>query len=440
MHTNHTHVSRPSSWVLALALLITGLTWSFDDASRGHQASAAEACKAKLTPAQLAEARKEARHRKRRIIMNNDGNDLNRSKPDDPVTPERFLATRTTPLLGSQVDAIFYCTGVFNFYSHRTKEAEIQKSPKTGNRFLYKLHELGTDSLQLMVEFGHKHDIEVFWSMRMNDTHDSGRPELLCQWKRDHPEYLVGKKGVKYPYGCNRWSSVDYGRQEVRDKVYRIFAEVCTNYDVDGIEMDFFRHPVLFKPQMRGKPVTQEHCDKLTELVRRLRKMADEVGMRRGRPILIATRVQDSVGYCKAYGIDLVRWLDEDLIDIVTGGGYFKLEPWENLVALGKKHDVPVYACLVTRRIAPRPKQKDRDHMRRRFRGEAYLAWKAGVSGIYTFNQFNPKSPLFRELGDPELLAKLDRIDRTAYVEKTCWSRPERWLKGGSQFVKEPGK
>ncbi len=440
MFTRNPKGPTASCWTVMVAVAVTSTTASLTEPDTRGRVAAAEAGPAKLTPAQHAEARRKARHRKRRIIMNNDGNDLNKAKPDDPVTRERFLAARTTPLLGSQVDAIFYCTGVFNFYSHRTKEAEIQKSPKTGNRFLHKLHELGTDSLQLMVEFGHEHGIEIFWSMRMNDTHDSGRPELLCQWKRDHPEYLVGQKGVKYPYGCNRWSSVDYGRHEVRDKVYRIFTEVCNNYDVDGIEMDFFRHPVLFKPQMTGKPVTQEHCDKLTSLVRRIRKMADEVGMRRGRPILIATRVQDSVGYCKAYGIDLVRWLEEGLIDIVTGGGYYKLEPWENLVALGKKHDVPVYACLVTRRIAPRPKQKDRDHMRKRFRGEAYLAWKAGVSGIYTFNQFNPRSPLFRELGDPELLAKLDRIDRTAYVEKTCWSRPERWLKGGSTFVKAPKK
>ena len=45
------------------------------------------------------------------------------------------------------------------------------------------------------------------------------RPDLFCQWKKDHPEYLVGSKGTKLPYGCNRWSSVDYGLQPVRDQV-----------------------------------------------------------------------------------------------------------------------------------------------------------------------------------------------------------------------------
>ncbi|MBN1341598.1 MAG: family 10 glycosylhydrolase [Phycisphaerae bacterium] len=389
--------------------------------------------------ASLKEARKKARHRRRRIIMNNDGNDLNKAKPEEPKTPELFLSARTTPLLGSQVDSIFYCSGVFNLYSHRSEESELLTSSQERPRYNVDLIKLGTDSVATMVDFGHKHGIEIFWSMRMNDTHDSGRPELLCKWKRDHPEYLVGVKTKKYPYGCNRWSSVDYGVPAVREKVFRILQDVCTRYDVDGIEMDFFRHPVLFKCQMTGGPVTQDQRDEMTALVRRVRRMTEEVGARRGRPVLVAVRIPDSVRYCKALGIDLVRWLEEDLIDIVTGGGYFKLEPWEDLVALGKKYDVPVYACLVTRRIAPPDKYKDGGYMRKVFRGEAMMAWRAGVDGIYLFNQFNPRSELFRELGDPKLLATLDRIDQTAYVEKTLWSRPERWLIGGQGFVKGGG-
>ena len=35
-------------------------------------------------------------------------------------------------------------------------------------------------------------------------------------------------------------------------------------------------------------------------------------------------------------------------------------------------------------------------------RGEALNAWHAGVSGIYTFDRFDPRDPIFREPGsDP---------------------------------------
>jgi hypothetical protein len=259
---------------------------------------------------------------------------------------------------------------------------------------------------------------------------------LMTDWKRQHPEYLVGKQGTKYPYGCNRWSSVDYGMPEVREKVYRILEDVGTRYEVDGLEMDFFRHPVLFRPQMTGEPVTREHCDMMTDLVRRVRAMADEVGRKRGRPLLLAMRGFDSVGFSKALGIDLERWLGEGLIDILSVGGYFKFEPWGDLAALGDKYDVPVYAVFASRRIMDggEPGKKTEIEV---WRGEALNAWKASVDGIYTFNRFNPNDQVFRELGDPELLATLDRVDQESYVAQ-IWSRPDTWLKNGDHFVKKP--
>lgn len=385
-------------------------------------------------------ARKQAARRKRRIIMNNDGNDAWGGARGDPKTPENFLAKRTSPLLGSQVDAIFYCTGVFNVYTHRSRETELRADRDPEKGFVKALHDLGTDPLEVMVKYCREHGLEVFWSMRMNDTHDSGKDSVLCQWKQDHPEYLVGRRDqeVGFPYGCNRWSSVDYGIPEVREKVYRILQDVCTRYDVDGIELDFFRHPVLFRPQMTGQPVTQEHSDLLTELIRRMRAMTESIGRKRNRPMLVAIRVPDSVGYCKAIGIDLVRWLDDDLVDIVVGSDYFKLEPWENLAAFGRKYETPVYACFESRRImnGGRPEETTAIKV---WRGEALNAWKAGVDGIYTFNRFNPNDVIFRELGDPALLETLERVDQTVYVAD-IWSRPETWLKDGDKYVQEPGK
>ncbi|UCH35685.1 MAG: family 10 glycosylhydrolase [Armatimonadota bacterium] len=293
----------------------------------------------------MSDARKQAAHRTRRIIMNNDGNDAWRHQPGEPKTPEHFLSKRTSPLVGSHVDAIFYCTGVFNVYTHHSDETELRAHADRGvDDWAHELIKQGRDSLRVITDFGHEHGMEVFWSMRMNDTHDSGDAALFAEWKTAHPDYLMGKKGDKFPYGGGRWSAVDYAIPEVRDKVFRILHDVCTRYDVDGMELDFFRHPVYFKPQMTGDPVTQEHCDMMTELIARLRAMADEVGTKRGRPLLIAVRVPDSVGYAKAIGLDLIRWLDDGLIDIIVGSGYFHLEPWENLVALGKRCDVPVYA------------------------------------------------------------------------------------------------
>ncbi len=380
----------------------------------------------------MKEARKQAAHRTRRIIVNNDGNDCRGRKPDEPKTAESFLSKRTSPLVGSQVDAIFYCTGVFNSYTHHSDETELRAhGDRYADDWAWELQEIeGRDSLEIMVDFGHRQGWEVLWSMRMNDTHDSADDALLCRWKQDHPDYLMGEKGEKFPYGGQRWSAVNYAIPEVRDKVFRILQDVCTRYDVDGLELDFFRHPVYFEPQMTGDPVTQEHCDMMTALLGRVRAMADEVAEKRGRPVLIAVRVPDSLGYSKAIGLDLERWLEDGLIDIVTGGGYFHLELWENLVALGKQYNVPVYACLSASRIVD-PSYPEKPGTLEVWRGEALRAWEAGVGGIYTFNRFNPNDPIFREIGDPGILRGLDRV-----YEYNPGKAQAAWLKGGEQFIK----
>lgn len=387
----------------------------------------------------ISERRKQAAYRKRRIIINNDGNDFNSNNttPEEPKTPENFLSKRTAPLVNSQVDAIFYCTGTFNYYTHRSKETELKQTKKAASRYVHKLIDYDTDSLEVITKFCHEHDMECFWSMRMNDNHDSIRDSSLSQWKRNHPELLIGRKGDQFPYISHKWSMVDYGKEQVRDKVYRILEDVTVRYDIDGLEYDFFRHPGFFRPQFMGEPVTDEHRGMMTDLLRRVREMADNIGERRGKPILIACRLPDSIEFCRAIGLDLERWLEEDLVDIITGCGYFKLEPWENLVSLGERFNVPVYACLVKRRIID-GKTLDNKTVRKIWRGEALNAWKAGMDGIYIFNQFNPNARIFREVGALQELRSKESIDQTVYVsadKDASYLQPEYWLKDGRSYV-----
>ena len=203
----------------------------------------------------LEAARHEAAWRSRRIIMNNDGNDCVGEIEGESHTVEALLARRTSPLVGSQVDAIFYCTGVFDFYTHRSEESQLRiEAPENRRIWSDELIAQGRDALQIMVDFCREHDLEIFWSMRMNDTHDSSAryAVLMPEWKKEHPDLLMAPESTSFPYGGGRWSAVDYGQAEVREKVFRILRDVVTRYDVDGIELDFFRHPVYFRPAMTG--------------------------------------------------------------------------------------------------------------------------------------------------------------------------------------------
>ncbi len=380
--------------------------------------------------------------------MNTDGGDTHPAPPDAPKTVENFLKWRVGPLVGSQVDTILDCTaGEFFAIDPAREEADLPMGGgPVGEDWVRALTDQGYDGLQLKIDFGHKNGMEVFRSFRMNDTHDAKLTHLLTPWKKNHPDCLVGKPGEQFPYGGGRWSALDYGAAEVREKVFRVIEDTCKRYNVDGIEMDFFRHPHFFKPQMTGDPVTREHCDLMTDLVRRVRKMADEVALRRGHPLLILARVFDSPGYSKASGLDVTRWMEEDLVDMVAGGGYIQLEPWENFAELGRRYDLPVYAAISASRLK-RSRFLDEESLRETggwmtdthplfrpiWRGEAANAWNAGVTGIYTFNLHYPADDLFRQIGSLETLGGLEAV-----YEFNPGIHADYWLKDGSAFIRRP--
>ncbi len=412
---------------LALAILLVAV---------GATCVAAQQSATKPTSlAELKQQRKEAASRKRRVIFNNDGDDViyTKKKP----TAEALLAQRTTPLVGSQVDSVFYSNSLcFGQSLHDSKVMEPFTCTEAmfENNVLPELIARGIDPIQVMVEFGRKHDIEIFWDMRMNDTHDSMiggyGPYLRPKFKLDHPEYLMGVRD-RHPK-CGTWTSVDYGQPEVRALAYRFFEEVCQRFEIDGLEMDFFRHACFFKSVAQGGRASQEELDMMTGLLRRIREMTEREGMRRGRPILIAIRVPDSVEYCKGIGLDVQKWLADDLVDMLIGTGYFQLNRWKYLVELGHRHGVPVYPCLSESRI--RTDTRFKRNSIESYRARAMQAWAAGADGIYLFNYFNPRGPVWRELGDPDALASMDKL----YFVTVRDGSPDRYLANGSRHRHVP--
>jgi hypothetical protein len=368
-------------------------------------ARAAEPGAARDALTQHRERRAEAAQRRRRIIFNNDGDD-HLLAGDASVTA--FLAERTTPLLGSQVDSVFYCTSrPFGMFLHDTKVGDVlrDRAPIVPGRtnIVPDLLAQGTDPLRLMVDYCHRQRLEIFWSMRMNDTHDTphtpAQPHVFfSSFKKEHPDVLFGSPDKPPKYGS--WTAVDYARPEVRDLLVRVFEEVCGGYDVDGVELDFFRHLVLFRSVAEGGLASAAERDMMTDLVRRIRVLTETEGMRRGRPILVAVRVPDSLEYCLGMGVDLERWLTEGLLDILVAGGDFQLNPWEYSTALGARHRVPVY-CDLDPYVRPAAAPRFPRNSVEAYRGRARLAWNAGAAGIYIFNCFNPRDPLWWSIGDP---------------------------------------
>jgi hypothetical protein len=365
--------------------------------------------------AQVREARKEALHKQRRIIFNNDGNEPVYALKE--LSKEALLDERTAPLAGSQVDSLFYCTwsSGFGLFTHATKVGQLftTKEAIFGPNRTSEMIGAGIDPLKVMAEFTAEHQMELFWSFRMNDTHDGSKtdygPIMLRanRLKTEHPDWMIGSEAEKPKFGA--WTAVDYTRPEIRDLAFQYTEEVCRNYDISGVELDFFRHPVFFKrAAMTGTPCNAEESALMTQLMRRIRIMTEEVAQLRGKPILLAVRVPDSTEYAKACGLDVETWLSEGLVDMLMASGYFQLNTWENSASLAHKYGAKAYPSLDESRVRDEKARALRMSVTA-YRGRSAAALAAGMDGVYLFNSFNPRNPIWRELGSKEQLASLDK-------------------------------
>ena len=378
-------------------------------------------------------------NRPRQVLYNTDGCDALYFPAELPATAEALEGCRLVYTRGTRIDTVLYCpiSSGFGHLTCRTKAGDqlLANPAAPGRRNVTReLLAKGTDPLAVALGYCRREQLECFVSLRFNDTHDSlHTPEkpsfLMPPYKLAHPNYLMGTR-ENPPPRCH-WSAVDFTHPEIRRRQAAIVREICTNYDVDGIEYDFMRHMQLLKSVAWDGVASAAELAMMTKFMGELRAITEEIGRRRGRPILVAIRVPDSAGYCRAVGIDLERWLKERLVDIVIGGGYFQLNKWRTTAALVHRHGAKFYASLDESRI------RNPQALKGRGTPEFYYARIAaamadGCDGVYHFNL---------ERGNLNRICKADPL-HTEGLDKLYFAtergsggyRSWHFLKGGARF------
>lgn len=244
--------------------------------------------------------RKELAWRKRRILYNDDADEISRF--DAPWTEQKFLESVIGVVENSQVDTLIWDIGEAG-HSHFNTDApgwapfgdEIERFEWSRNwrikETLRALFDAGVDPPASLLGAARAKGMEFFATIRVNDTHDSFLPNYHCQWKRNNPDKLIGRKPEPYVFdraGAS-WSGLDFAHPQCREFLFNFISDVCHRYDLDGLDLDFFRHPCTFKPGEEAK-----HVHVMNDYLRSIRSMIDQVGDARSRPLLLATRVADS--------------------------------------------------------------------------------------------------------------------------------------------------
>ena len=156
---------------------------------------------------------------------------------------------------------------------------------------------------------------DFFISYRMNDHHYVDDREWPCHndlW-RDHPEYWFGDSNTSPYTKKDNIRLFNYMLPQVRNYYFDIIQELCTNYDVDGVELDFQRFPKFFyeKDLKEGKAV-------MTAFVKRIRDLLDQLGQKRGKSLKLCVRVPEKLVKCRKAGLDIPGWDAAKLVDMVN--------------------------------------------------------------------------------------------------------------------------
>ena len=197
---------------------------------------------------------------------------------------------------------------------------------------MYKLYKMGCDYPQRMIDRARKKRMKPWLSIRMNDSHYPEWPDHPYHstiWK-SHPEWRL-------PAG------LDWEQSEVREHYMKLIKEVCFRYNVDGIELDYLRFWLYFRP---GRE--REGAKLMTAFVEQVREVTKEAAKKWHHPVKLAVRVPSSPWISRMHGLEAVDWAKAGLVDFVIVSSFWPsinsdmpIESWKGML-IGSKVKIAV--------------------------------------------------------------------------------------------------
>ena len=211
------------------------------------------------------------------------------------------------------VDTYVLCVAFPDLVSYNSKVAEFEGQrfddpPNQSAAAMRELHKAGTDVLQIAIDQGHEHNVEVIASVRMGDTHHrqpDPKKHNVPQFLIDHPEYQIRRQdGIVE-------MALDYSYPQVRSHRLAMMRELAENYDIDGLELDFVRWGKFF-----AREEAPFKIGLMTEFVGEVRKILDDAAKKRGRErLILGVQVLRSLHTCHLAGLEPKTWVENDWLD-----------------------------------------------------------------------------------------------------------------------------
>ena len=268
------------------------------------------------------------------------------------------------------------------------------------------------DWSEQLIKETRRRKLEVFWNHRFSEVDlvpDAARTTQADPLKVEHPDWVT--PAAWWPHGM--WNAAAPGLRSFKVALLR---ELATRFDLDGFQIDFSRHvpclPVGRQWELRGQ---------VTEFMRMARAMLQDVARKRGRPLLLAAKVPETLEGCQIDGLDVQAWAEQRLVDVLTLGSRTMDVDVEGIrAAVGS--DVQLQPCFDDHHATDGYRYGSSEFLRGVFANH----WARGADSVVTFN-WSVASPAvlaslgseagpltheiaYQEVGDPRAMAGKNKI------------------------------
>ena len=335
---------------------------------------------------------------KPRVVVVNEDND-HYFKLDASLMTEQALKDYVDKMAGGKVTHFFMCpSGQRTSYDSKVWDRIWDEyDPKLHGRNRHfaswatnakSLCDRGIDPYAVWIRRCREKGISPWLSPRMNDAHNSNEKNpwrSTTFWRtRDDLHCYPGERSRDWTR-C----TLNFAYDEVQDYTFALVKEQLDRYDVDGIELDFYRFSEYFP-----RETAYESAHHLDRFVKRVKDYVDVKTKERGHRVLLGVRCSTTPKTARAKGLDVGKWVREGWVDWVTGSTYWDspdlnmpVGEWRTL--FGKRADEVMLLNGTDHGVCANRGNKATKRLTMTaelYAGFADIVWSSGADGVYLFN------------------------------------------------------
>ena len=268
--------------------------------------------------------------------------------------------------------------------------------------------------------------MKPFVSLRLNDGHhlenvNNGHnrkgTHCICEFYAENPQYRIGTDVRSWDQHVQNWAI-----PEVRRYKFELIEEICENYDIAGLELDYMRHFSFFP---LDKTTSDERRAIMVDFIQDVRRLLDATAAE-GERRWLCVRIPAYLAMHDMLGVDVKSFAEAGVDMFNLSSSYFTVHDTD-VAAIAKMAPDRAFYCemchttYVGKAVA---KGYDNFTFRRttpnQYYTAAHLAYRRGARGVSAFNFVyyrehgrgergpfhEPPFEVFEHIGDPDWVAR----------------------------------